>query len=98
MGFHDGNTVTALWNYAQHFIMSDNFFDTEFGTTVMGHFNLVSGQTHQTYEPGNVLKTGAKRYVVCNGSVIANLESALEDYRSAPLSSTASRHRSPQCR
>jgi hypothetical protein len=25
--------------------MSDNFFDTEFGTTVMGHLNLISGQT-----------------------------------------------------
>ena len=85
MGYYDGNTVTALWNYAQHFAMSDNFFDTEFGTTVMGHLNLVSGQTHQTYEPGNVLKTGAKSYVIRNGSVIANLDSALEDCRSAPV-------------
>jgi phospholipase C len=33
MGYYDGNTVTALWNYAQHFAMSDNFYDTEFGTT-----------------------------------------------------------------
>ena len=48
MGYYDGNTVTALWNYAQHFAMSDNFYDTEFGTTVMGHLNLISGQTHQT--------------------------------------------------
>ena len=48
MGYYDGNTVTALWNYAQHFAMSDNFFDTEFGTTVMGHLNLISGQTHET--------------------------------------------------
>jgi phospholipase C len=48
MGYYDGNTVTALWNYAQHFAMSDNFFDTEFGTTVMGHLNLISGRTHQT--------------------------------------------------
>ena len=28
MGYYDGNTVTALWNYAQHFAMSDNFFYT----------------------------------------------------------------------
>jgi phospholipase C len=46
MGYFDGNTVTALWNYAQHYAMSDNFFDSEFGTTVMGHLNLISGQTH----------------------------------------------------
>jgi hypothetical protein len=25
LGYFDGNTVTALWNYAQHFAMSDNF-------------------------------------------------------------------------
>src|SRR5487761_1372812 len=26
MGYYDGNTVTALWQYAQHFAMSDNNF------------------------------------------------------------------------
>lgn len=86
MGYFDGNSVTALWNYAQHFAMSDNFFDSEFGTTVMGHLNLISGQTHQTFEPGNVLKTGStKSYVIRNGSVIANLDSALDDCKSAPV-------------
>jgi phospholipase C len=49
MGYYDGNTVTALWNYAQHFAMSDNFYDTEFGTTAMGHLNLISGQTHRSH-------------------------------------------------
>lgn len=24
MGYYDGNTVTALWNYAQNFAMNDN--------------------------------------------------------------------------
>jgi phospholipase C len=85
MGYYDGNTVTALWNYAQHFAMSDNSYDTEFGTTLMGHINLISGQTHQTFEPGNVQKTGAKSFVIRNGSVIANLDSAIDDCRSAPV-------------
>ncbi len=31
MGYYDGNTVTALWNYAQRFAMSDNSYDTTFG-------------------------------------------------------------------
>src|SRR5882762_6669332 len=31
MGYYDGNTVTALWNYAQHFAMSDNFYQATFG-------------------------------------------------------------------
>jgi phospholipase C len=72
MGYYDGNTVTALWNYAQHFAMSDNFFDTEFGTTVMGHLNLISGQTHQT----GVSSISGK---VANGSVIANLNAGFDD-------------------
>jgi len=46
MGYYDGNTVTALWNYAQHFAMSDNFFGTTFGQSSAGHVNIVSGQTH----------------------------------------------------
>jgi phospholipase C len=31
MGYYDGNTVTALWNYAQQYAMNDNFFGTTFG-------------------------------------------------------------------
>ncbi len=46
MGYYDGNTVTALWNYAQHFAMSDNSFGTTFGSSTIGALNLVSGQTN----------------------------------------------------
>jgi len=46
MDYYDGNTVTALWNYAQHFAMSDNSFDTNFGPSTVGALNLISGQTH----------------------------------------------------
>jgi phospholipase C len=28
MNYYDGNTVQALWNYAQHFAISDNHFST----------------------------------------------------------------------
>src|SRR5580692_5566861 len=31
MGYYDGNTVTALWEYAQNFALNDNFYDTQFG-------------------------------------------------------------------
>ena len=31
MGYFDGNTVTALWNYAQHFALNDNSFATNYG-------------------------------------------------------------------
>lgn len=72
MGYYDGNTVTALWNYAQHFAISDNFFDSEFGTTVMGHINLISGQTHGT-DSADIAGT------IVNGSIIANVNPELDD-------------------
>jgi phospholipase C len=45
MNYYDGNTVTALWNYAQHYAMSDNSFNTTFGPSSPGAINLVSGNT-----------------------------------------------------
>ena len=53
MGYYDGNTVTALWNYAQHFAMSDNSYSTTFGPSTPGAINLISGQTN-----GVILPTG----------------------------------------
>ena len=72
MGYYDGNTVTALWNYAQYFAMSDNYFDTEFGVTEEGHQNLIAGQTHTAS-----VNTIAGDIV--NGSMIANVEAGVDD-------------------
>ena len=46
MGYYDGNTVTALWNYAQRYAMSDNSYSTVFGPSTPGAINLISGQTN----------------------------------------------------
>jgi phospholipase C len=46
MGYFDGNTVTALWNYAQNFAMSDNAFTDSFGPSTPGALNVVSGTTN----------------------------------------------------
>lgn len=46
LGYFDGNTVTAFWNYAQHFAMSDNSYSSTFGPSTVGLINLVSGQTN----------------------------------------------------
>jgi phospholipase C len=78
MGYYDGNTVTAIWNYAQHYAISDNFYDTEFGTTVMGHLNLLSGQTHVNVT-GNAANNPPSGTGIANGTVVANVSSALED-------------------
>jgi phospholipase C len=45
MDYYDGNVVTGLWNYAQHYAMSDNSFETTFGPSSPGAINLVSGDT-----------------------------------------------------
>ncbi len=55
MGYYDGNTVTGLWNYAQHYALNDNTFTTTFGPSTPGAINLISGQTNgvvNTVNPG----------------------------------------------
>ncbi len=76
MGYFDGNTVTALWNYAQHFAMSDNSFGATFGPSTVGALNLVAGNTHGA-TPAN-LKQG-EGPVVIHGTVIADPDPALDD-------------------
>jgi phospholipase C len=46
MGYYDGNTVTALWNYAQYYAMNDNSYSSVFGPSTPGALNLVAGQTN----------------------------------------------------
>jgi phospholipase C len=58
MGYFDGNTVTALWNYGQRFAMSDNSYDTTFGPSTPGALNLASGQTNDVIDsisPGSAV-------------------------------------------
>jgi phospholipase C len=46
MAYFDGNTVMAIWSYAQHFALNDNSFGTNFGPSSPGAINLVAGTTH----------------------------------------------------
>jgi phospholipase C len=46
MGYFDGNTVTAMWEYAQHYAMSDNSYNSNFGPSTPGAINLIAGQTN----------------------------------------------------
>jgi phospholipase C len=46
LGYFDGNTVTALWNYAQNFAMSDNAWTDTFGPSTPGAVEVVSGQSN----------------------------------------------------
>jgi phospholipase C len=51
MDYYDGNTVTALWNYAQHGVLFDHSFDPTFGPSTPGALNLISGQTGNIVVP-----------------------------------------------
>ncbi len=72
MDYYDGNTVTGLWNYAQHFAMSDNSYGTTFGPSTPGALNLVSGQTHGA-------TTSIPTTEVANGTVIGDPDPTTDD-------------------
>ena len=67
MNYYDGNTVSAMWNYAQHFAMSDNSFNTTFGPSTPGALNLIAGQTHGA-TPAVIPK------VVANGTIFSDTD------------------------
>lgn len=64
MGYFDGNTVTAMWNYAQKFSMNDNAYTDSYGPSTNGAINVISGQTNGVKmivgsSPSNVIADGA---------------------------------------
>ena len=63
MGYYDGNTVTAFWNYAQHYAMSDNSYGTNFGPSTDGALNVISGQLNgainNTNGTGSLIEDGS---------------------------------------
>ena len=50
-GYFDGNTVTAMWNYAQNYALNDNFYGTTFGPSTPGALNVVAGNTYPATPP-----------------------------------------------
>lgn len=70
LGYFDGNTVTALWNYAQHFALSTNFFATMSGESTRGAINLIAGDVFGALcQPAT--PTGHNVYVDDGGTVPA---------------------------
>jgi phospholipase C len=55
MGYFDGTTTTALWNYAQKFAMNDNAYTSQFGPSTPGAINLISGQTNGLSQTLNLI-------------------------------------------
>jgi phospholipase C len=57
LDYYDGNTVTGLWNYAQHFAMSDNSYSTVFGPSTPGAINVTGANTFGAICGGNLNAT-----------------------------------------
>jgi phospholipase C len=72
MDYYDGNTVTGMWNYAQHFAMSDNSYNTVFGPSTPGALNLISGQTHGAAAYKKLVQVDNIPGEVVNGTVIGD--------------------------
>lgn len=78
MGYYDGNTVTALWNYAQHFAMSDNSFGTTFGPSTPGLLNLVAGTTFEATITNGLPAVGNIAGGVSSGADIGDPDPAFD--------------------
>jgi phospholipase C len=63
MGYYDGNTVTALWNYAQNYAMSDNAYTDVYGPSTPGALNVISGQTNGM----QIIKSSRSSYYTADG-------------------------------
>jgi len=79
MGYLDGNSVTAVWNYAQRFSMSDNFFNSTYGPSMLGAINLVSGQTGGAHPENLKSFRGLGASIVLNGTMIGNPAAGFDD-------------------
>ena len=85
MDYYDGNTVTAMWNYAQQYAMSDNSWDAGFGPSSPGAINLVAGQTHgfAAVDPGSLQPVGTVTVIRTDahgvGTMIGDLDPAYDD-------------------
>jgi phospholipase C len=85
MDYYDGNTVTALWNYAQNYTLNDNSYDTQFGPSSPGAINAISGNTHGAVsEP----VSGTPNANVANGTLFGDAEPFFDQCSNAstPLS------------
>ncbi len=86
MNYYDGNTVTALWNYAQRYAMSDNSYSTTFGPSAPGAINLISGDTggvdmsHTANNPSQATATSPNADLTADGQGGFSLTSDAQPY------------------
>ncbi len=79
MGYYDGNTVTAMWNWAQHYALSDNFYGTMFGPSSVGVLNLVAGSTTNMTITGESSADGTIAGGSTSGTLIGDVDAGYDD-------------------
>src|SRR5580658_4920399 len=83
MDYYDGNTVSALWNYAQNYALEHNSFGTTFCQSTPGALNLISGiggPMVATVTSGNTTTTTSNvPGVLANGEVIGDSDPTYDD-------------------
>jgi phospholipase C len=86
MDYYDGNAVTALWNYADHYAMNDNSFGTTFGPSAPGAINVVDGDTgavdtgHEANSPSISSATAPNADITADGTGGYSLTSDAQPY------------------
>jgi phospholipase C len=94
MDYYDGNTVSALWNYAQNYSMSDNNWDTTFGPSTPGALNVISGSTQGasalTPTWSSTPSQPSTSSAVANGSMFGDVDPYYDDCSDGSRASTGS--------
>jgi phospholipase C len=68
MGYFDGNTATAVWQYAQHFAMTDKAYTDTYGPSTPGALDVIAGQTNGMQIVATTKQPGAASYYVADGA------------------------------
>jgi len=64
MGYYDNKDIPYYWDYAEHYVLDDNFFSSEMGPSFPNHLYIASGACGPTNLTNNLW--------VRNGSIINN--------------------------
>lgn len=105
MDYYDGNTATALWNYAQYYALNQNNFGTTFGPSTPGALNVVSGiggpaavyvgpegapnATYTTNYPNPPDNATSGNNILANGQLVSDIDPAYDDCSYTTDGSTA---------
>lgn len=105
MDYYDGNSATALWNYAQYFALNDNQFGTTFGPSTPGALNVVSGiggpaavyvgpegaptHTYTKDYPNPPDSAASGNNILANGQLVSDIDPAYDDCSYTTDGSTA---------